>query len=216
MSGGGSIVQNNDGSVTYTAPASNAGCTNNSTLTVIDHCGEIASMQIAINCYAPADTALAICTQVQCWCYKLDNPDCLGVPYEGQYRLHAQSWACNDAVLMDVWWLGLSQCTASGRPPCTGPCACQASNDDACWNCDTACNNYSGFTPCNTLLDKRTVAMKNAGWNTKKFLIDGFPRGEENREGWERLMAPEVDVKFILFLECSEEIMIERIQGRSK
>ena len=54
-------------------------------------------------------------------------------------------------------------------------------------------------------------AMKKQGWNTKKFLIDGFPRNQDNVDGWNRVIASEADVKFVLFLDCSQDKMIERI-----
>lgn len=59
-------------------------------------------------------------------------------------------------------------------------------------------------------------AMKNNGWSSKKFLIDGFPRSEENRTGWETIMGEDVDMKFVLFMDCSEEAMIARINARSE
>lgn len=57
--------------------------------------------------------------------------------------------------------------------------------------------------------------MHNQGWNAKKFLIDGFPRSEENRIGWDTIMGDEVDMRFVLFLDCSEDGMIARINARS-
>ena len=42
--------------------------------------------------------------------------------------------------------------------------------------------------------------------STKKFLIDGFPRNEDNMVGWEKQMGDSVDIKFVLFLECPEEV----------
>ena len=59
-------------------------------------------------------------------------------------------------------------------------------------------------------------AMQNNGWSQKKFLIDGFPRNAENQEGWVKHMGNEVDMKFVLFLECSEENMIDRINKRGE
>ena len=59
-------------------------------------------------------------------------------------------------------------------------------------------------------------AMKKHGWNQSKFLVDGFPRNEENLEGWKQIMESEVDMKFVLFLECSEENMIARITKRGE
>lgn len=40
----------------------------------------------------------------------------------------------------------------------------------------------------------------------KKFLIDGFPRNEDNLQGWEKDMAENVDTRFCLFFECPEEV----------
>ncbi|GMI36917.1 hypothetical protein TrCOL_g13037 [Triparma columacea] len=49
-----------------------------------------------------------------------------------------------------------------------------------------------------------------------KFLIDGFPRNLDNVNVWEEILASECDVKFCLFLDCPEGIMIERILERGK
>lgn len=58
--------------------------------------------------------------------------------------------------------------------------------------------------------------MKNQGWNQKKFLVDGFPRNQDNQEGWDRVMSAHVDMKFVLFLDCEEQTMIERITSRAE
>ncbi len=42
--------------------------------------------------------------------------------------------------------------------------------------------------------------------SVKKFLIDGFPRNEDNLTGWEKQMGDVADVKFVLFFECPEEV----------
>ncbi|XP_072919147.1 UMP-CMP kinase [Hemitrygon akajei] len=49
-----------------------------------------------------------------------------------------------------------------------------------------------------------------------KFLIDGFPRNTDNLEGWNRIMNSNVDVKFVLFFDCSNEICVERCLERGK
>lgn len=59
------------------------------------------------------------------------------------------------------------------------------------------------------------TAMKNAGWTSKCFLIDGFPRNEDNKSGWDEVMKQDVDMKFVLFLDAAEEAMIERIEKRA-
>ena len=58
-------------------------------------------------------------------------------------------------------------------------------------------------------------AMEKQGWNKKKYLIDGFPRNENNYEGWNKIMGDITNMNFVLFIECSKENMIERIQGRA-
>jgi hypothetical protein len=40
----------------YTAPATNANCTNNPTIQVTDYCGGKATLKIAINCYTPSSS----------------------------------------------------------------------------------------------------------------------------------------------------------------
>ena len=58
--------------------------------------------------------------------------------------------------------------------------------------------------------------MEKNGWNTKKFLIDGFPRNQDNFDGWFRAMGDIVEVPFILFMDADEDTMINRILERSK
>jgi UMP-CMP kinase len=60
-----------------------------------------------------------------------------------------------------------------------------------------------------SLLEK---AMKESG--KKTFLIDGFPRNDENRARFEEQtgMSP----KMVLFFDCSEDVMMERLMGRKE
>lgn len=50
--------------------------------------------------------------------------------------------------------------------------------------------------------------------NSNKFLIDGFPRNQDNLDGWNREMADKVDLLFVLFFDCSEETCVERCLKR--
>ena len=48
-------------------------------------------------------------------------------------------------------------------------------------------------------------AMERSG--AKKFLIDGFPRNENNMDGWEREMTEDkCEVKIVLFFDCPEDV----------
>lgn len=58
--------------------------------------------------------------------------------------------------------------------------------------------------------------MEKNGWASKRFLIDGFPRNQDNFDGWERVLGDSVEVPFVVFLEADEETMIQRIMERSK
>ncbi|TNM97958.1 hypothetical protein fugu_014204 [Takifugu bimaculatus] len=49
-----------------------------------------------------------------------------------------------------------------------------------------------------------------------RFLIDGFPRNEDNLQGWKKAMDDNADVKFVLFFDCSNEVCINRCLERGK
>ena len=52
--------------------------------------------------------------------------------------------------------------------------------------------------------------------NKNKFLIDGFPRSYQNLEFWNNIIGDYVDLQFVLFLECKDDIMIDRALKRGK
>lgn len=55
-------------------------------------------------------------------------------------------------------------------------------------------------------------AMKNAA--TNKFLIDGFPRNNDNLLGWNDAMSDKVNLLGVLFFDCSEQTCIDRCLSR--
>ena len=57
--------------------------------------------------------------------------------------------------------------------------------------------------------------MEKAGWDKKKFLIDGFPRNQNNKDGWDEVMGNNVNMKFVLFLEADEDNLKQRIEMRA-
>lgn len=57
-------------------------------------------------------------------------------------------------------------------------------------------------------------AMETSGCT--RFLIDGFPRNQDNNDEWYNLMKDHADVKFLLFMDCPEEEMEKRIMRRSE
>lgn len=56
--------------------------------------------------------------------------------------------------------------------------------------------------------------MQRQGWTGGKYLIDGFPRSLDNYETWDRLLGDKVRVKFTFLIECSMEVMEQRLLKR--
>lgn len=50
----------------------------------------------------------------------------------------------------------------------------------------------------------------------KKFLIDGFPRNQDNLQGWNKVMEEKVLLKCVLFFECTQDECERRIMERAK
>lgn len=44
-----------------------------------------------------------------------------------------------------------------------------------------------------------------------RFLIDGFPRNKDNMIGWDTTIGDQVDLLFVLFLDCPENVCIFNI-----
>uniref|UniRef100_A0A8D8GL54 UMP-CMP kinase n=1 Tax=Culex pipiens TaxID=7175 RepID=A0A8D8GL54_CULPI len=66
-----------------------------------------------------------------------------------------------------------------------------------------------------SLLENAINATK-ASTGNDKFLIDGFPRNEDNLQGWNRQMGDKVRLLFVLFFECTEEQCIARCLKRGE
>lgn len=60
LSGGGTLVDNEDGTALYTSPATNAECSSNPTITLTDCCGGSAHIHIAVNCDTADDDAYVV------------------------------------------------------------------------------------------------------------------------------------------------------------
>lgn len=51
-------------------------------------------------------------------------------------------------------------------------------------------------------------AMEAEGWASKRYLIDGFPRNQDNQTGFEKVLGDVTEVPFILYFKTSREQMI--------
>ena len=58
--------------------------------------------------------------------------------------------------------------------------------------------------------------MKQAGWAKKKYLVDGFPRNQENLDGWNEAMGAQIDFPCMLHFVVTEETMMERCLERGQ
>ncbi|XP_074578208.1 UMP-CMP kinase 3-like isoform X1 [Curcuma longa] len=68
------------------------------------------------------------------------------------------------------------------------------------------------IVPSEVTVELLKMAILESGNN--KFLIDGFPRNEENRTTFENVTK--LEPEFILFFDCSEEEMEQRLLGRNQ
>ncbi|ERE82881.1 UMP-CMP kinase-like protein [Cricetulus griseus] len=67
-----------------------------------------------------------------------------------------------------------------------------------------------------SLLKREMDQTMAANAQKNKFLIDGFPRNQDNLQGWNKTMDGKADVSFVLFFDCDNEICIERCLERGK
>ncbi|XP_004699504.1 UMP-CMP kinase [Echinops telfairi] len=67
-----------------------------------------------------------------------------------------------------------------------------------------------------SLLKREMDQTMTANVQKNKFLIDGFPRNQDNLQGWNKTMDGKADVSFVLFFDCNNEICIERCLERGK
>lgn len=57
-------------------------------------------------------------------------------------------------------------------------------------------------------------AMEETG--RQNFLIDGYPRNEDNLVAWQKVMGEASRVAFVLFFECPLDVCVERCLGRGE
>ena len=74
---------------------------------------------------------------------------------------------------------------------------------------------------CNLLASTNSTTRDNGDRPSEKnlrgkFLIDGFPRNEDNLQGWTKQLADKVEVAFVLFLECPHEVCVQRCLSRGQ
>jgi len=178
-SGGGTLTPSEDTTQAgYVAPATNAGCANNPTISLSDCCGSSDSIKLAVNCTTPDATAYdligaywisANCGNHDCeWCGYIAG--CRADPQYQQYK-------CDGTLRVD--WISGDPC--SGSPTCSSaviqylhsvPCTCPAdpctyyaATGKCCPGGYPGCvpSDGSRAHPCEYTCDIRNADMKAAG-----------------------------------------------------
>ena len=162
--GAGSLSVTQGPETTYTAPATNPNCTSNPTVTLTDCCGSSAQLKLAVNCYTPNDTAYRwceweVCNQCSfigetcafCAIFKGIRYNCMGVLIStasfGNTCADCSPFALSCANPREDGWSCPGAKYGGFNPPCGGQ--------------NVGCNNPD--QNCNTWMDIRTQAMKDAG-----------------------------------------------------
>ena len=60
------------------------------------------------------------------------------------------------------------------------------------------------------------TAMEKAGWASKKFLIDGYPRNDDNVNGWASIIGESAELARVLHLDVNLTAMNARVLERAK
>jgi UMP-CMP kinase len=58
-------------------------------------------------------------------------------------------------------------------------------------------------------------AMERAGWDKRTYLIDGFPRSDDNCRGWNEVMGDKTELAGVVYFEADEATMTDRILARA-
>ena len=77
------------------------------------------------------------------------------------------------------------------------------------------CLREGRLVPTSILIKLLADAMQKFGWN-KTYLIDGFPRGQENLDVWNEEMKDKCDLELIFFFDLDEETMRKRLLKRGE
>src|SRR4030042_4618228 len=175
LSGGGTLTPSggDNTSATYVAPASNANCTDNPTITLTDCCRTAAGIQIAVNCYTGAEQAFGFGEFSLCYCAHFFNCNNCGFCYYGAGRWKIWRWDCrgNEIYFCDTRPNGCpetpSSCTTGPWGPHCGSCEFQPQGAQGCYDENVCWTNQCG-SPCPLdgscgLCDSRTAQMKNQG-----------------------------------------------------
>jgi len=62
----------------------------------------------------------------------------------------------------------------------------------------------------------KKVIIEKFKTSNSPFLLDGYPRNEENLEAWNKVIGDEFEVKCMLYFNCPVDVMEKRILERGK
>ncbi|KRX02641.1 P-loop containing nucleoside triphosphate hydrolase [Pseudocohnilembus persalinus] len=58
--------------------------------------------------------------------------------------------------------------------------------------------------------------MEKLGWEKESYLIDGYPRNQENLEGWLKFIGDQIDFQSVILFNTSEDILVKRGMSRAQ
>lgn len=70
--------------------------------------------------------------------------------------------------------------------------------------------------PCDIPLKYLMKRMRKHGLYSNIFLIDGFIKSVYMYHYWDQMIGDSVEVKGVLYLQCSDEILLSRLTERAK
>lgn len=70
--------------------------------------------------------------------------------------------------------------------------------------------------PCDIPLKYLIRRMRANGWNKSVFLVDGFIKSVYMYHYWDQMIGDSVRVAGCLYLECSDKVLLQRLQLRAK
>lgn len=70
--------------------------------------------------------------------------------------------------------------------------------------------------PCDIPLKYLLRRMRANGWSSSIFLVDGFIKSVYMYHYWDQMIGDSVNVIGCLYLQCREEVLLERLKKRGE
>jgi hypothetical protein len=150
ISGGGSLSSSTGSSITYTAPSSNANCSNNPTIQVCEFYGGCTTLKIAVNGDGATTNAYSIVSHTQASC---------GAHTKCCWAIYRTNYNCDGTITVGST-IGCDSCDCGDN---TTDCHCGGGFFCLLSSLQARCNNCGSTGCADGNYDIRTSGMKTAG-----------------------------------------------------